>query len=272
MQALHVVALATLGTGFALALAACEPYAPKSEEQMELHPVAARPIEGPQPKWEWVEDTADSGDASHGDDHADGAHAEEGHGDDEHGGGHDDAGGHWVQIGQIGAGAVTGEAIDQPIAFTHYRHVTVLGMDCQYCHTYARESNYAGVPPVEMCMGCHTHVRTESPQIMQLTEYWENDEPVPWQKVHDLPDFVHFAHKRHVRAGVECIECHGQVPLMGRWPDGDPEQAQVMVRESPLQMGWCLDCHAEHPSIDENYGEDANVRRAELKDCWTCHK
>lgn len=261
MRHLPVVAIATLGTAFAIALAACVPYAPKSEDQMELHPVAERPVAGPLPKWEWV-DTAEQGDSA--DPSADPAHPVEGE--------HAAEAGHWVQVGQIGAGAVTGDVIEQPIAFTHYRHVTMLEMDCQYCHTYARESNYAGVPPVEMCMGCHTHVRTESPEIMKLTEFWENDEPVPWQKVHDLPDFVHFAHKRHVRAGVQCTECHGQVPLMGRWPDGDPSRAEVMVREAPLQMGWCLDCHADHPSIDENYGEDATVRRAELKDCWTCHK
>lgn len=265
MKNLPAIALVTVGAGFAVLLAACEPYAPYSEEQRELHPLDAHPILTPPPTgWEWVEDTA-SQTAQQAD-----AHGDE-HGGDEHGSSHD-AGGHWERVGQISAGAITGVAIDQPIAFTHYRHVTTLGMDCQYCHAYARDSNYAGVPPVEMCMGCHTHVRTDSPEIMKLTEFWESGEPVPWQKVHDLPDFVHFAHKRHVRAGVNCTECHGQVPLMGRWPDGDPAAAEVMIRETPLQMGWCLDCHAEHPSIDENYGDDANTRRAELKDCWTCHK
>ena len=56
--------------------------------------------------------------------------------------------------------------------------------------------------------------------------------------------------------------------------DGEAHEVviDVMIRESTLQMGWCLDCHESHPSIDENYGEQANLRRAELKDCWTCHK
>ncbi|MEZ4240256.1 MAG: hypothetical protein R3F59_29695 [Myxococcota bacterium] len=59
---------------------------------------------------------------------------------------------------------------------------------------------------------------------------------------------------------------------------GGPEGAvyrkvdKVMVREATLQMGWCLDCHASHPSVDKNYGDAAALRRAELKDCWTCHK
>jgi hypothetical protein len=39
-----------------------------------------------------------------------------------------------------------------------------------------------------------------------------------------------------------------------------------------LKMGWCLDCHATHPNIDENYGAKAELRRSELKDCYTCHK
>lgn len=173
---------------------------------------------------------------------------------------------------QVATGAVGDEALEQPIQFTHYRHVTMLQMDCQYCHTEARRSIHAGAPPVELCMGCHKHVFTDKPEIQKLASYWESQEPVPWSKVHDLPDYVHFSHKRHVRAGVDCTECHGQIGSQGEWPAGDAQQADVMIREAPLQMGWCLDCHRSHPSIDTNYGDQADLRRAELKDCWTCHK
>jgi hypothetical protein len=132
-------------------------------------------------------------------------------------------------------------------------------------------------------MQCHTWVKTESPHIKLVTEHYENGDPIQWQKVHDLPDYVNFAHVRHVKAGVECTECHGQVKLQGeptyetRTNEAGEEYQhlsveKVMVRESTLQMGWCLDCHAGHPSVDENYGENAGTRRAELKDCWTCHK
>lgn len=256
-QALTALAIAPIA-GFLLVSAACEPLRPYDEAAMELHPLAGNPLQPTVAKYERAEDTGA------GDHPVDGAdpHAADGHA----------ASDPWVQVGQIAAGRVTGEALDQPIAFTHWRHVSVLQMDCEYCHTYARESVHSGPPPVEMCMGCHQHVFTESAEIQKLTAYWERGEPIPWQKVHDLPDYVYFSHKRHVRAGVDCTECHGQVPLMGRWPDGDPSRAEVMVREATLQMGWCLDCHAEHPSIDENYGEAADARRAELKDCWTCHK
>ena len=174
--------------------------------------------------------------------------------------------------GHIPSGVIRDEVVEQPIAFTHHRHVVVLGMDCQYCHADVRRSPKAGVPAVEVCMGCHEHVFTESPEIQKVAAYWEAGDPIPWNRVHDLPAYVHFDHSRHVQGGVECTECHGQVPLMGQWPDGDPARAEVMWREASLQMGWCLDCHGDHPSIDQNYGDHADLRRAELKDCWACHK
>ncbi len=183
----------------------------------------------------------------------------------------------------LGSGAVTGEGPSQPIAFPHYTHVTVNGMQCEYCHSVARKSIHAGVPETQVCMNCHQFVKKDSPEIQKVKAYWDRKEPIPWKKVHDLPDFVYFSHERHVRGGVDCTECHGQVGLQGQvtnWSERDEHGAVVqmsgvqypMIRETTLQMGWCLDCHAQHPKIDENYGEKADLRRAELKDCWTCHK
>jgi len=154
------------------------------------------------------------------------------------------------------------EAIEQPIAFTHERHVKTLGMDCNYCHSNARKGVHAGVPATSVCMGCHALVdTTDRPELVKLKEYWDKGEVIPWKKVHDLPDYVYFSHKRHVVAGLDCQECHGEVQDM-----------TVNERVAPLKMGWCLDCHAQHESITENYGTKAELRRAELKDCWTCHK
>lgn len=225
--------------------------------------------------------------------------------------------------GQIAAGVVTGKSPDQPIAFTHKRHVQVLGLDCQYCHSEARKSQHAGVPPTQTCANCHAYVSKvmDKPEIKRVLAHCDydagskecqNPESINWTKVHDLPDYVRFTHKRHVKAGVNCTECHGQVALMegvrvveethgdehaaegvehgaaaahGEAAPGDSGPKEyvtgVMTREATLQMGWCLNCHADHPSIQQNYcGDDAsdaecdesNIRRAELKDCWTCHK
>jgi hypothetical protein len=208
---------------------------------------------------------------------------------------------YWPSTGQIAAGRATGWAPPQPIMFSHNLHAGELSIDCQYCHSEARRSIHAGVPPVQACMGCHAQVRKDSPEVQKIHQAWcgqpectiEKDalgrpkqdpagKPIEWNRVHDLPDYVNFNHSRHVVAGVNCTECHGQVQLQGEFKlvpiPGGPEGAvmrqvdRVMVREATLQMGFCVDCHATHPSVDQNYGDKAALRRAELKDCWTCHK
>lgn len=141
-----------------------------------------------------------------------------------------------------------GTAPEQPIQFSHAIHAGENEIPCQYCHVQARRSPTAGVPSVSKCMGCHTEVATDRPQIRLLANYWETGEPLPWIKVHDLPDFVHFTHKRHVAAEIECQTCHGPVETM-----------EVVSREAPVKMGLCLDCHRENEVVNGT-------------DCWTCHK
>ncbi len=137
---------------------------------------------------------------------------------------------------------------EQPINFSHKIHAGDYEIPCMYCHVQARRSISAGVPAVSKCVGCHSQVATERAEIQKLMAYWENKEPIPWVKVHDLPDFVHFTHKRHIAAGLACQTCHGPVETM-----------DVISREAPLKMGLCLDCHRK------NEVENGT-------DCWTCHK
>jgi len=136
----------------------------------------------------------------------------------------------------------------QPIDFSHRIHAGDNQIPCLYCHVQARRSISAGVPSVNKCMGCHTDIATDRPQIRLLAQYWESKEPIPWIKVHDLPDFVYFPHKRHVAAGLECQTCHGPVETMTR-----------VSREAPNEMGQCLSCHKQHEVVNG-------------LDCWTCHK
>ncbi len=126
--------------------------------------------------------------------------------------------------GQIAAGKVTGESPDQPIAFTHKRHVQDLGMQCEFCHSEARKSIHGGVPPTQTCANCHSMVSKvkDKPEIIKVMDYcgWDaatkrctKPDPIPWTKVHDLPDYVRFSHRRHVKAGVAAAEVHGGVEL-----------------------------------------------------------
>ncbi|UFS70397.1 cytochrome c family protein [Geomonas sp. RF6] len=134
----------------------------------------------------------------------------------------------------------------QPIAFSHKQHAGDNGIPCLYCHRSAARSAFAGVPAVSVCRECHLYIATGSPEIKKLIGYWNRKEPIPWVKVHVLPDHVYFPHFMHVRASVPCAHCHGNVAEMQR-----------INRTVALKMGWCLDCHREH--------------KASI-DCWTCHK
>lgn len=172
-------------------------------------------------------------------------------------------------------GSVPQSIDEQPIEFNHAIHAGLesdggMEMDCQYCHSYARKSRHAGVPPTQTCIGCHSWVATDGrPELQKLATYFPNSgheneaKPIPWVKVHDLPDFVHFNHSRHIKGGVECTECHS-----------DMSKLTVAIRDPDMtmEMGWCLECHSEHPSVEDNYGVKAEARRAELKDCYTCHQ
>jgi hypothetical protein len=125
-----------------------------------------------------------------------------------------------------------GYSPEQPIPFSHKLHAGDLGMDCRYCHSTVERSPFAAVPPTQTCMNCHSKVKTDSPKLALLRERAADDKPVPWVRVHDLPDFVYFDHSAHVTSGVGCSSCHGRVDQMAR-----------VVQKAPLTMGWCLDCH-----------------------------
>ena len=55
----------------------------------------------------------------------------------------------------------------QPIAYSHRLHAGELGIDCQYCHTGARRSRHAGIPPASLCMNCHRYITATRAQVRQ---------------------------------------------------------------------------------------------------------
>ncbi len=120
----------------------------------------------------------------------------------------------------------------QPIPFSHKMHAGLRKIPCEYCHSSARRSITAGIPPLNTCMGCHKFVRTDRDAIKYLTEKYTKNEPIEWVKVHDVPDHVRFTHQPHVLAGLTCQQCHGAVETM-----------DVVEQWAPLQMGWCIECH-----------------------------
>lgn len=162
-----------------------------------------------------------------------------------------------------------GYAPQQPIPFSHRLHAGDRKIDCRYCHVGAVDSQHASVPAMNVCMNCHRVVKTDSPHIKKLTELYEAGEPIEWVRVHELPDHVRFSHQPHVRKGISCETCHGDVKKM-----------DVLYQDQPLTMGWCLNCHRGnttpenilrkvHPELPE--WEDPRGHPVAPTNCSTCH-
>jgi hypothetical protein len=120
----------------------------------------------------------------------------------------------------------------QPVPYSHKLHAGNLGIDCRYCHSTVEKSAFAALPAAEVCMNCHARVKKDSPLLQPVRESYASGQPVPWVRIHRLPDYVYFNHASHVTAGVSCVSCHGRVDQM----------LEVRLVQ-PLSMAWCLDCH-----------------------------
>lgn len=175
-----------------------------------------------------------------------------------------------------------GLAKAQPIPFSHQRHVGGNGMDCRYCHTTVEKSNFAGIPPTETCMTCHSQLLTNAAMLQPVHDSWKNNKPIEWTRIYDLPDFVYFDHSIHIAKGVGCTTCHGPINEMS-----------LTYKANTLYMGWCLQCH-RHPekyvrpldqvfSVDWKPGKDQEsagkklveqygIQKAQLTNCSICHR
>jgi hypothetical protein len=159
-----------------------------------------------------------------------------------------------------------GYAPTQPIPFSHKIHAGDNKIPCQYCHSDVEKSRHATIPSTAVCMNCHKVVKTTSPLIQKVRKAWEEGRAIQWIRIHELPDFVYFPHKRHLAAGLACQTCHGEIQTMSK-----------VYQFAPLTMGWCLECHRGHSTPTDV------LARAEAKgwphgpgqvaptQCSTCH-
>jgi mono/diheme cytochrome c family protein len=159
----------------------------------------------------------------------------------------------------------------QPIFFSHLIHAGSFQIDCQYCHADARRSQFAGLPSVDRCLGCHKIIGAQdNPEIAKIRAYAERGEPIPWVRVFKVPEFTYFPHKAHVRSGVACQTCHGPVERMRvvgaeTGPNLLNDLVNLVGLKPPaprLSMGWCIECHRE---------QNATRNTQAPLDCVTCH-
>jgi hypothetical protein len=174
----------------------------------------------------------------------------------------------------------TGYQPTQPVPFSHALHAGELGMDCRYCHNTVEKAARAAVPPTQTCMNCHSSIRKQSEKLLPVRQSYASGMPVPWVRVHDLPDYVYFNHSAHVSRGVGCVSCHGRIDKM-----------DVVYQAEPLTMGWCLNCHRNpekfvrpvetvtrmdwQPPEDQTTFGRKLCQANQLKpssDCSTCHR
>jgi len=133
----------------------------------------------------------------------------------------------------------------QPIAFSHRLHAGQYQLDCLFCHGNAARGAAASIPAVRDCYVCHWSVGEGRPEIVKLERLVEEGLPIRWRKIVRLPEHVQFSHEPHVRRGIECAVCHGQVEEM---------EMTHQIRE--LKMGVCVECHWENRASS---------------DCLVCH-
>jgi len=134
----------------------------------------------------------------------------------------------------------------QPIDFPHSKHIAN-GIACNICHIGVDKGAVAGIPSVKLCMGCHEVFATDRPEVKKLTALYNSGLDISWQRVYGFASSAHikFNHSPHIRAGIDCSRCHGDVGKM-----------TVAVRTVKINMGFCIACHrAKQVSTD----------------CVTCH-
>ncbi len=175
--------------------------------------------------------------------------------------------------------------IAQPVPFSHKHHVGQLGIDCRYCHTGVEKSAYAGIPPTETCMTCHSQLYTDQAMLAPVRHSLAENKPIEWNRVHDLPDFVYFNHSIHVNKGIGCTACHGHVNEM-----------QLTWQDQTLYMAGACNATGTRRNSSADAKEVFNPQRVALKDegkldwarqlvkdyhvqssgvltdCYTCHR
>lgn len=169
---------------------------------------------------------------------------------------------------------------EQPIPFSHRHHANELGIDCRYCHTSVEQSAFAGLPPTETCMTCHSQIWKTSPTLEPVRASFRDDTSIQWTRVNALPEFVYFDHSIHIAKGIGCTTCHGPIGEM-----------TITWAATQMKMGWCLDCHRQpekyvrpkdqvfsvsyQPPPDQLELGRRLVKEYKidsLQDCVTCHR
>lgn len=139
--------------------------------------------------------------------------------------------------------------LNQPVKFSHNRHVSENEMDCTDCHRYVDTNRKATLPGKKICLECHSEAIGESPEEQKLVTILNSDQELNWQRIYVLPKHVYFSHFRHVTLGkIACQSCHGKMEEL----TSPPTRPAVDI----INMDNCMDCHEKNQVSN---------------DCLACH-
>ncbi len=134
----------------------------------------------------------------------------------------------------------------QPIPFSHKTHAGTAKLPCRMCHPNPDPGDSMTIAPASVCMQCHSSIDTDHPAIQKLAAFAKSNTPIPWVRVYQIPTYVSFSHRSHVKAGHACQDCHGPVATRAQ-----------LFREADISMGGCMNCHRlKKVSIDCTFCHD----------------
>ena len=140
----------------------------------------------------------------------------------------------FAALGAFAQPATQPKAPAQPLPFSHKTHAAA-SLKCAECHPNPDPGDHMTLPATARCMACHATIAKEKPAIQKLAELAKSKDPIPWARVYTVPAFVFWNHRSHLKAGIECGACHGQVSEM----DTLAKVTKVTT------MDGCMECHRE---------------------------
>jgi hypothetical protein len=106
---------------------------------------------------------------------------------------------------------------EQPLPFSHKLHAGTMKLPCKTCHPSPDPGEMMTIAPLKACMQCHTK--------------WE-DRAIQWVRIYQIPSYVEFSHRAHIKGGAACEDCHGKV-----------QEREQLTKEGDISMGACMKCH-----------------------------